>query len=313
MNSRKFDLPELVRTKALLRGDAGRRWLEGLSSLVGDLEETWQIEVGELLTGGTEGLVLAATRAGDEPVVLKIGVPGELKREARALQIADGRGYARLLAWDEARDALLLEKLGPKLIDLDLPVHEQIEIICETLQRSWLTVASPGDLMTGEEKARWLADFITEQWQTQREPFDKAIRDRAVAYAEEREAAFDPERSVLVHGDSHAWNTLKWRDAESGSPRSEFKLVDPDGLFAEPAYDLGISMREWNEELLAGDAAQLGRRRCQLLSELCSIDERSIWQWGFIERVSTGLFFVQLGQKASSLEYFATAASWMNT
>ena len=57
--------------------------------------------------------------------------------------------------------------------------------------------------------------------------------------------AHDNERSVLVHGDVHQWNTL-----EAGGG---FKLVDPDGLLAEPEYDLGVMMREDPVELLYGD------------------------------------------------------------
>jgi hypothetical protein len=34
----------------------------------------------------------------------------------------------------------------------------------------------------------------------------------------------------------------------------------PDGLCIERAYDLGIPMREWGAELLAGDPVALGQR-----------------------------------------------------
>ncbi len=50
-------------------------------------------------------------------------------------------------------------------------------------------------------------------------------------------AAHDDERAVLVHGDVHEWNALQ-------APGGGFKLVDPDGLLAEPEYDLGVVMRE---------------------------------------------------------------------
>jgi len=41
---------------------------------------------------------------------------------------------------------------------------------------------------------------------------------------------------VLLHGDVHQWNTL-----QAGV---DWKLVDPDGLLAEPEADLGVLMRE---------------------------------------------------------------------
>ena len=108
------------------------------------------------------------------------------------------------------------------------------------------------------------------------------------AHHAERAAAFDPSPAVLVHGDAHGWNTLA---AEGGA----FKFVDPEGLRSERAHDLGIPMREYNLPLLAGDTIRLVRDRAELLASLCGIDPEPVWQWGFIERVSTGLLLTQLG------------------
>ena len=48
-------------------------------------------------------------------------------------------------------------------------------------------------------------------------------------------------------------------------------------------------MREYNGPLLAGDTPRLVRERAELLASLCDVDPEAVWQWGFIERVSTGL------------------------
>ena len=69
----------------------------------------------------------------------------------------------------------------------------------------------------------------------------------------------------------------------------QFKFVDPEGLLSEPAHDLSVAMREYNRPLLAGDTAQLTRQRSELLATWCEVDPEPVWQWGFIERVSTGL------------------------
>jgi aminoglycoside phosphotransferase (APT) family kinase protein len=61
-------------------------------------------------------------------------------------------------------------------------------------------------------------------------------------------AAHDDERAVLVHGDVHEWNALQ-------APGGGLRLVDPDGLVAEPEYDLGVMMREDPVELMHGDPA----------------------------------------------------------
>ncbi len=81
-----------------------------------------------------------------------------------------------------------------------------------------------------------------------------------------------------MHGDLHQWNTLQAADGG-------FRLVDPDGLLAEPEYDLGIVMREDADELMTGDP----RRRSRRLAELSGLDETAIWEWGVVERMSTGL------------------------
>ena len=82
---------------------------------------------------------------------------------------------------------------------------------------------------------------------------------------------------MLVHGDVHQWNALRRGDG--------WALVDPDGLLAEPEYDLGILMREDPVELMTGDP----RDRARWLAARTGLDATAIWEWGAAERVSTGL------------------------
>jgi streptomycin 6-kinase len=95
-----------------------------------------------------------------------------------------------------------------------------------------------------------------------------------------------------------------------GSGPRRFKFVDPDGLFIERAYDLGISLREWGSELLAGDPLVLGRRRCHQLARLTGVEPEPIWQWGFIERVSNGLLLKQKGLDKLASESLTVADAW---
>jgi hypothetical protein len=48
-------------------------------------------------------------------------------------------------------------------------------------------------------------------------------------------------------------------------------------------------MREYNAPLLAGDTRSLVRERAEYLAGICGIDPEPVRQWGFTERVSTGL------------------------
>ncbi|MEM8767996.1 MAG: phosphotransferase [Pseudomonadota bacterium] len=301
-----LELGELQRRRALLLGESGKAWLAGLEALVLALTDRWGLRLEAPLAGGTEALVYRVRNHVDEPLVLKLGLPGSLATETAALRLAAGRGYVGLVAADPANDALLLEHLGGKLIDAGLSVRRQQEIVLATVQAAWHPVADASAFTTGAAKARWHLEFIAEQWSAQAAVCTTRLRDAALACCQARLEAFDPATSVLVHGDAHAWNTLRVPGEDEA-----WKLVDPDGYFMEPAYDLGISMREWIDEYLAGEPRVLGEARARWLSDETGIDEEPIWQWGLIELVSTGFVYLQLDEPAAAKPYFELAEAWV--
>jgi streptomycin 6-kinase len=283
-----LDVPALVRQRALANGAVGRRWLDGLPEVVASLAERWGLALERPFRGGTASYVASAADPAGRACVLKVAMPldqDEIAGFARSVlvhRLAAGRGCARLLDHDESVPAMLLERLGPNLDELGLPLPQLLDAIATTLRSFWRPVAADCGLPSGADKAAWLAHFITTTWDQLAQPCGREVIDRALAYCDERAAAFDPARAVLVHGDAHGWNTL---DAGRGT----FKFVDPEGLRSEPAHDLGVPMREYNEELLAGDTTRLVRARAERLASACGVDPEPVWQWGFIERVSTGL------------------------
>ncbi len=299
-------IPDIVRRRALRRGPAGEAWLASLSDLLRDLAGEWGLALGEVLTGGTEGLVVAVQTEDHGAAILKLSFPGAdpSRGEMRTLLAGGGRGYARLYRHDEPRGALLLERLGPQLHELGWPLDAQLQAICATLQEAWRALPDPGGFIDGARKAQDLATYIETLWRELDRPCPERTIKTALAFAETRRHAFDPERAVLAHGDAHAWNTL----LVPGDGPERFKFVDPDGLFIEPAYDLAIPMREWSQSLLAGDQLALGQARCRRLAELTGLDPEPIWQWGLIERVSTGLACLQLGLDGG--EMLAVANAW---
>ena len=110
---------------------------------------------------------------------------------------------------------------------------------------------------------------------------------------------------MLIHGDAHARNPLLKPDPADGS--TGFRLIDPEELLSEPAHDLGVALRDGNEELLAGDTAAAATSRCRQAALLTGVDGEAIWQWAFIERVSTGLFLFRLGHRQEARPYLAVA------
>jgi streptomycin 6-kinase len=288
-------VPAVVRRKALAVGAA--QWLDELPALVASLEREWSLAVGRPLDDATEAFVAEAMLDDGTRAVLKLLVPragDDARNEITVLHLTNGEGSARLLRHDAARGALLLERLGRSLKELGLPIGQRHEILCSTAARIWRPAPDCG-LPTGAEKGRWLADFITRTWEDLDRPCSQQAVDHALECAEHRIDAHDDERAMLVHGDVHQWNAL-----EAGGA---FKLVDPDGLLAEAEYDMGILMREDPRELLHGDPEE----RARWLAARTGLDAAAIWEWGVVERVSTGLLCTSVDLQPVGREMLAVA------
>ena len=282
-----LDVPDLVRQRAISNGSAGQRWLDDLPALVASLADKWGLVLDTAFAGGSAAFVTAATDRTGRECVLKVAMPLDIddpdtfRRSVIVHRLAEGRGCAQLYEYDESAPAMLLERLGRNLAEMDMPLPQVMSTIAITLLDFWRPVADDCELPTAVDKAGWLADFIETSWGELGRPCRRAVVDRALEYCDQRAAAFDPSNAILAHGDAHGWNTL---DAGAGT----FKFVDPEGLRSERAHDLSVPMREYNQPLIDGDTRRLVWERAELLARLCGVDPEPVWQWGFIERVSTG-------------------------
>jgi len=278
-------VPDLVERRALANGEAGRRWLADLPERVRAIADRWQLVVGNVFSGGTAGLVVAVTDGEGCPAVLKVPMlldGADHDAFARAVivhRLAGGNGCAALLASDD--EALLLERLGPNVHDLDLTLVDVLGAVTSALSNLWRPVPPHVALPTGADQAAWLATSITRTWDVLEHPCPRPLVDRAVRLCDDLAEGFDPATAVLVHGDAHGWNTV--------SDGPGWKLVDPEGLRSSREHDLAVLLREYNEVLLAGDTARLVRDRAEWLASRCDADSLLVWKWGFVERVSTGL------------------------
>ena len=313
MNHRKVEVSGLVRQKCRTLGKAGDEWLDGLATRIEAMERDWQITVGDGLSGGSAGYVAGATTRDGAAAILKLAMPamdgnGAFENEVAALQLARGRGYVRLLAHDAGRRATLQERLGISLGTRGLSPAGQRKAICATLRKAWVDVPPASPLPSGADAAEDLARFITTLWETLNGPCTRRAFDAALAFAQSRKAAFNPNAAVLVHGDAHSGNLLLDVGLARGAPPA-FRFIDPEGLAAEPACDLGVLMREWPEEL-TGDPLRRGRERCASLSRLTGVHPQAIWEWGFVQCVATGLFLVQLGEEQAGLRLLSVAETW---
>jgi len=132
-------------------------------------------------------------------------------------------------------------------------------------------------------------------------------------FARRRMNAFHPGRCVVVHGDPHPANALLVRTPRAGA-KSGYVFVDPEGFLCEPEYDLGVVLRDWNEELLAAaEPLALAHDYCELLARESGLDAASIWEWGLIERVSSGLYLYAYGSREHGQPFFTTAQHLLAT
>lgn len=300
-------IPPLVVSRAKSVGPLGEAWLNSLDQQIAQLEAQWNITVGEALFGGTHAFVAYADGPNGEPYVLKLDMPenfgGDFAKGIAVLQMVDGRGYAKIYDYDLEKRACLLERLGKPINQLNYTVWEQLRIICSVLQQTWKIPVSETSFTNSAESVAWFRGFIAEAWEKQHHPCSEQIIKQAFSYLQSREEAFNPAEFVLVHGDAHGGNTLETLSGDG------FRLIDPDGIVYEKAYDLGVLMREWTEEY-EQEPFKKGIERCEYLHTLTGVPFQAIWEWGYLQSVSTGLLALQIGQEEMGRKMLRTAEHW---
>jgi streptomycin 6-kinase len=276
-----LDIPDQVRKTVM--ADGNESWLDELPGEVDSLAQDWSLTIGSSFAGGHAALVVEVTLADGTPAVLKIGVPGrDVGPEATVMRLANGEGCARLLAEDLGRQALLMERLGSPMYDVVADPASRHTLLCDVAVRLWRPIGADVDLRTGAMLAEQYADRLPELWEQAGRPCSPATVADALDCMDRRRAAHDDRSAVLVHGDVHEMNALQ---ASDGS----YKLIDPAGLRAEPACDLGTIVR-CNPDL--GDDLRV---RTEKLASRTGVDATAIWEWGTIHRVFSGVYACTIG------------------
>lgn len=310
-------MPDIARAKAANGGDAGHGWADALPHMLAELAARWSVRVEGQLESGTSAVVFRARTRSGTPVVIKIEVPAAgFATQVRTLELADGRGYVRLLDHFPAHHAVLLEHLGPPIGRLGYSPERQLSTLGAVLTQVWAVPHRQLSEVDGwpgepEDKAADLATLVARLYEELGQPCSERVLARALECAEQRSASFDAGRAVPVHGDAAAANLLEVPTPRSGAEQG-FVFVDPSTFCGDPAYDLGVALRDWCAELLNGDAPTLALRYCRLLAAAGGQDETAVWQWGYLERVSTGLYAQSLTDGHLGRQHLLTAESLWN-
>ena len=279
--------------RAELLGQQGQQWLADLQAVVTQTLEDFGLTFIDTLPGGSESY-LALTQGSDGiRCVVKVMMPNDhgMAAELAGLQAAKGRGYAKLIGADPKRGVLVIEELGAAIADSGLPIQQQLQHITQALKLSWQADIDPSALVDGANKADWLYHHIQHTPSKIAGHVEQALIHRALDHIDLRRSQWRQDAFVLVHGDAHEHNTL----AESSTEQANYKLIDPDGLFFEAAYDLGILLRNWIDAYQIAEPATALTQRATWLAEQTQVSRQAIVSWGFVEIVSTGIHLLELG------------------
>lgn len=186
----------------------------------------WGLKLGEPYPPGAAGYVVPAELEDGTPAVLKLQHSHrEDEQEADALERWDGDGAIRLLARDDERHALLLERCEPGT-PLSRDADDPLGVLIELLPRLWKDAT--GFRTLADESAWWL-----EQGDLSRMS-PGPLRDAAVALA--RELVPTQGELVLVHQDLHGDNIL-------AAEREPWLVIDPKPLAAEREFAVAPIVR----------------------------------------------------------------------
>jgi streptomycin 6-kinase len=268
-----IEVPEAFARGTVEReGEAGTRWLTGLPSLLGELTDQWGCTPdGDVVHGGV-GIVVPVVRRDAAPAVLKVSFPhpGNI-HEPDAFAAWRGRGAVRLYERDDARFAMLLERVhGTSLAEVE--DIDEVAIVAGRVGRR-LAVPAPGGLPRMRDMAEeWERQLLTDAAELEHR-LPAPVVDAALRTVRELGPA---QPDLLVHGDLHARNLLR-------AEREPWLAVDPKGWVGDPAYDAGTLLKALSPRLLALDDPDDVRRAAQrildLFAEAAGLDRDRVGRW----------------------------------
>ncbi len=269
------EIPQVLQRSTVTReGAAGVAWLASLPTLVEELLQCWDcVPVGPA-TSGKVGIVLPAKSAAHGEVVIKVSFP-RARHEADAYAAWQGRGAVALLASDEERFAMLLERIGPDRPHEAVPVDDCFAIVGDLARR--LAVPAPAHLprLSGEAPA-WTDTIGRAAGRLPARVVDAAkesVRDLCLHQPD-----------TMVHGDLHFNNVLR-------GVREPWQVIDPRGCAGDPAYDAITTLRTAAIHLLdpSDYEAAIGRW-VTIFAEAAGLDREHVRRWAQARCVANAQF-----------------------
>ncbi len=231
-------------------------WLARVPALLSELATAWGLTLGQAYPPGAAGHAVRAELPDGSPAVLKLSFPHrESLQEPDALERWDGNGAVRLLARDDERHALLLERCEPGTF-LSTSA-DALDVLIGLLPRLWQSGA--GFATLADEAAIWADDIA-------RDVRDATLRDAALHYL--RELVPTQGEQVLLHQDLHGENVL-------AAEREPWLAIDPKPLAGEREFSVAPIVRSGELGHSKGDVI----RRLDALTGELGLDRDRALGW----------------------------------
>ncbi len=239
-------------------------WRLRAPGLAAEAAAEWDLTLDGAYAPGDAGHVLRADLPDGTPAVLKLIYPHrESEQEADALERWNGDGAVRLLARDDDRSALLLERCDPGTFLSAAP--DPLGVLIELLPRLW--TSADGFRTLAEEAEHWLNGGDLAAMPPGR------LRDAAAHYL--RELAPTQGKQVLLHQDLHGDNVLSAR-------REPWLAIDPKPLAGEREFAIAPIVRSAE---LGHSKREVLRRFDRLTAEL-GLDRERARGWAIAQPVA---------------------------
>lgn len=242
-------------------------WLDGLRTVVQELEHRWQLTPDRALSGEEPSCsyVEAVRRPDGTVAVLKISMPHmEQEHETEGLRFWNGDPTVRLLESDDELRAMLLERCQPGTTLRVLDECEQDIVISGLLRRLW----RPLPTLHRFRPLSTLIDYWSNQTQSdlERWPDGGLVREGLHVF---KELPYTTTADVLLATDLHAGNVLR-------AEREPWLVIDPKPFVGDPAYDGTQHLFNCSARLQSHPERTIRR-----LADLLGVDYERLRLWTF--------------------------------
>ncbi len=279
---------KLVRANIALPGERGLAWLDRLSEIITGCERRWSVRIGPPFEGLSYNYAAPGTLSNGTPVVLKVCFPAaEVLTEIEALRFYNGEGAVRLIESDIDEGVMLLERVVPGDMLIEVESEAESNRIAATVMKDlWKPVPAQHPIPSIDGWGRGFQRLRERSGRTTG-PFPQPITEKAERlFAQLCASSAQP---VVLHGDLHHFNILR-----QGEGR--WLAIDPKGVVGEPAYEIGALMRNRLPDLsdIAGSATFLSRRITSIAQQI-ELDAERLRLWSVAQAILSAWWNIEDG------------------